>query len=304
MLSVRMLGVITISVDGRRIADDLGPIGRSLSGFLFQFIGKIHRRERLSDEFWGHLDPERARAALNTALWRFRKLLAHEPSSEGGRNFHTTTSDVMLELAPWLEIDTLGFGSAVKRLLEQKDSVGSDELERALDSYEGPFLDGEDADWILQERERLHSLYVRAGMELMRRYGRLQRYEEAIAAARRVLAADPFREAIHRDLLILLLLNGQPGEALRQQSRWSAMLQQELGICPMPQTVRFVEEIRSGKIFEQLDMLRTRHFLESGAGTQPDVADLAPRHAVPGTHAAPERQADSRHNEAAATSRR
>jgi DNA-binding SARP family transcriptional activator len=280
MFSVHMLGVLTISVDGRRIADDLGPNGRSLSGFLFQFIGRIHRRERLADQFWGHLDPERARAALNTALWRFRKLLAHDPLSAGGQNFHTTTSDVILEPAPWLEVDTLCFGTTVKRLLEQQNIVDAYELERAVESYEGPFLDGEDADWILQERERLHSLYVRAVVELMRRYGRLERYEEAVAAARRVLAADPFREAIHRDLLILLLLNGQPGEALRQQSRWSAKLQEDLGICPMPQTVRLVDEIRSGKVFERLDMLRTQHFLEPRAGARPEVANLAPRHAA------------------------
>jgi DNA-binding SARP family transcriptional activator len=280
MFSVHMLGVLTISVDGRRIADDLGPNGRSLSGFLFQFIGRIHRRERLADQFWGHLDPERARAALNTALWRFRKLLAHDPLSAGGQNFRTTTSDVILEPAPWLEVDTLCFGTTVKRLLEQQNIVDAYELERAVESYEGPFLDGEDADWILQERERLHSLYVRAVVELMRRYGRLERYEEAVAAARRVLAADPFREAIHRDLLILLLLNGQPGEALRQQSRWSAKLQEDLGICPMPQTVRLVDDIRSGKVFERLDMLRTQHFLEPRAGARPEVANLAPRHAA------------------------
>ena len=84
MLSVHMFGVLTISVYGQRIADDLGPSGRSLSGFLFQFIGRIHRRERLADQFWGHLDAERARAALNTALWRFRRILAQDPRSDGG----------------------------------------------------------------------------------------------------------------------------------------------------------------------------------------------------------------------------
>jgi two-component SAPR family response regulator len=58
--------------------------GRSRVG-LFDSIGRVHRRERLADQFWGHLDPDRARAALNTALWRFRKLLARDPESGGGR---------------------------------------------------------------------------------------------------------------------------------------------------------------------------------------------------------------------------
>jgi DNA-binding SARP family transcriptional activator len=282
MFFVHMFGVLTISVDGRRIADDLGPNGRSLSGFLFQHIGRIHRRERLVDQFWGHLDPERGRAALNTALWRFRKLLAHDPLSQGGQNFCTTTSDVMLEPAPWLDVDTVRFGTTMKHLLEQQYVVDASKLEMVVESYEGPFLDGEDADWILQERERLHSLYVRALVELMRHYGHLERYEEAVAAARRVLAADPFREAIHRDLLILLILNGQPGEALRQQARWSANLQEELSISPMPQTMRVVDEIRSGKIFDRLDTLRTQYFLQPKLGKQPEIANSSPRLATPG----------------------
>jgi DNA-binding SARP family transcriptional activator len=261
-----MLGVLTMSVDGLRIADDLGPNGRRLTGFLFEFVGRVHRREWLADQYWGHLDPERARAALNTALWRIRKLLARDPRSEGGQNLVTNCSEVILERAPWLDIDTLQFAESVKRLLDQNQLVDGDaeaflrELEYAIDLYTGPFLDGADADWILEERERLHSLYVRASTALMRHYGWLERYEEAIAVARRVLAADPFRESFHRDLIALLLLNGQRGEALRQHDRWTSLLQQELGISPMPETQRLAEEIRSGHIFDRVDIVRSQHF--------------------------------------------
>jgi DNA-binding SARP family transcriptional activator len=266
MLSVRMLGVLSLSVDGRRVGDDLGPSGRALTGFLFEFIGRVHRRERLADQFWGHLDPERSRAALNTALWRIRKLLAKDPRSDGGQNLVTNCSEVILERAPWLDIDTLRFAESVKHLLDQHELVDSEAeafligLEHAVELYTGPFLDGADADWILEERERLHSLYVRASGSLMRHYGWFERYEEAIAVARRVLATDPFRESFHRDLIALLLLNGQRGEALRQHDRWTALLQQELGIGPMPETRRLAEEIRSGHIFDRVDIVRTQHF--------------------------------------------
>lgn len=270
MLSVRMFGVLSFSVDGQRINDDFGPSGRTLTGFLFELIGRVHRRERLADQFWGHLDPERARAALSTALWRLRKLLAHDPQSKGGKNLVTNGPDVILEWAPWLDIDTLRFGTAVKRLLEQRDQADADsavfvkELDETVDAYTGPFLEGEDADWILEERERLHSLFIRAATELARQYGRLERYEEAVAIARRVLATDPFRELIYSDLVILLLLNGQRGAALRQHDRWSALLHEELGIGPTPQTLRLIEEIRSGRIFDHIETLRAEHFAQPG----------------------------------------
>src|SRR5215472_16576231 len=89
LLSVRMLGVLTVSVDGVRLSEDFGPAGRQLCGFLFEFIGRVHRRERLADRFWGHLDPERSRGALYTALWRLRKLLARDPNSDGGHNLRS-----------------------------------------------------------------------------------------------------------------------------------------------------------------------------------------------------------------------
>ncbi|MGB9369700.1 MAG: BTAD domain-containing putative transcriptional regulator [Xanthobacteraceae bacterium] len=283
MFSVRMLGVLTISVDGRRIADDLGPSGRTLTAFLFESIGRSHRRERLADQFWGHLDPERARAALNTALWRFRKLLALDPRSDGGKILHTNGSDVILEQAPWLDIDTVRFSAAMKRLLDRharqklEPDAFMSELKAAIDDYTGPFLDGEDADWILEERERLHSLFIRAATELVRHYGSLNLYEDAIAVARRILAVDPFRESVHRDLVILLLLNGQRGEALRQHDRWRVRLQEELGIGPIPQTTRLVDDIRSGKIFERIEALRLEHFTTAVVTSATPTSPAAPR---------------------------
>jgi DNA-binding SARP family transcriptional activator len=264
MLCVRMLGVLTVSVDGKRISDDLGPTGRLLSGYLFEYIDQVHRRERLVDMFWGRLDPDRARAAFNTALWRLRKLLAREPCSEGGQNLRSYGSEIILERAPWLAIDTHSFASAVKERIEPQTVTEAAArvavLESAIRNYVGPFLEGEDADWILEERERLHSLYVRAESELVRCYGYNECYEDAIAAARRILVADPFRESVFRSLALLFVLNGQRANALRHYERWRASFRTELGVDPMPQTIRLAEDIRSGKIFENMDALKEQFF--------------------------------------------
>jgi DNA-binding SARP family transcriptional activator len=255
-----MLGVLKISVDGQRINDDLGQTGRLLSSYLFEYVGQVHRRDRLVDMFWGRLDPVRARAAFNTALWRLRKLLACDPCSGGDQNLRTYGSEIVLEQAPWLKIDTHSFASAVKqRTVSQSAAEAAARLtalESAVQSYAGPFLEGEDADWILEERERLHSLYVRAESELVRCYVYSESYEDAIAAARRILVADPFREGVVRTLAILFVLNEQRANALRYYERWLASFRAELGIEPMPQTIRLIEEIRSGCIFDNINALK------------------------------------------------
>jgi DNA-binding SARP family transcriptional activator len=264
MLSVRMFGVLTISVDGNRVSDDLGPTGRLLSGYLFENIDQTHRRERLVDMFWGHLDPDRARPAFNTALWRLRKLLARERESDGGSNLRTFGTEIVLERAPWLSVDTHCFVEAVEQWIEQQaapeihSSVGR--LEAAIRNYAGPFLEGEDADWILEERERLHSLYVRAEFELLRCYGHAECYEEAIAAARRILAVDAFRESVLRSLVLLFVLNGQRAKALRYYDQWREGFRNDLGIDPMPQTAQLMDDIRSGGIFGNIDTLKEQFF--------------------------------------------
>ena len=81
----------------------------------------------------------------------------------------------------------------------------------------------------------------------------MTRYEEAAEVLRSVLAYDPFREASHRDLMIMLVLNGQQVAALRYHDRWCGMMRRELGICPMPRTIELMGLIRSDRIFERLD---------------------------------------------------
>src|SRR5215218_9386727 len=96
MLNVTLLGGTSFSVDGAVIRSDLGPAGRLLACYLFEFMGRPHRRERVADLFWGEMEPDKARSAMNTAVWRIRKML--ELGGPGnGRRLVTIGEDVLLE---------------------------------------------------------------------------------------------------------------------------------------------------------------------------------------------------------------
>ena len=272
MLSIGLLGALTIRVDDQRIRGDFGSAGRRLTAYLAHYSGRPHRRERLVDLFWAGLEPSRARSALSTALWRLRKVIAAEPRSRGGRNLVTLGNEIVLEPADWIAIDTHRFNASVRTALcDMAAHAGKAPLvllADALEQYSGPFLEGEDEDWVLIERERLHSLYVRAAHELAQLYVRMARYDEAVEVLRSVLAYDPFRETSHRDLMVMLVLNGQRAEALRSHERWCNMMRRELGIGPMPRTVELMALVRSDRIFERLDELREAY----GAKRQISVA--------------------------------
>ena len=196
MLNVGLLGVFRIaSVDCRTWSSALGPAGRGLASFLFAYPDRPHRRERLADLFWPGLDTERARRALNSATWRLRRLLAAQPERDGTECLLTIGADTILQAGQWLDIDAAALQEAAAIALRQPAALEDPETLRriaaVLHRYEGPFLDGDDGDWILEERERLHSLFVRTATAVVCRLGVAECYHDAISLARLALRFDP-----------------------------------------------------------------------------------------------------------------
>lgn len=264
MLTVNLLGGASFSINGTAVRSDLGPAGRLLACYLFEFAGRVHRRERLADLFWKDADPDKGRSALNTAIWRLRKIL-DQGSKGGARQLITIGNDVVLESCDVIRVDTHYLECVSKRMLSRSGGVSLSErdmedVSTAVDGYAGPFLDGYDGDWILQERERLHCLFIRSTFELMRSAASVGEYERALDYGRRILAVDSLRESIQRDVMLLLVLNGQRAESIRSYTRFRMNLDAELGIEPMPETTRLHSDIVSGKIFGNIHDYAIAHF--------------------------------------------
>jgi len=175
--------------------------------------------------------------------------LASSPGHLEDRGLRTIGSDTVLERIPWLDVDTWALLQAATTALKGPE----DHLEPSaikiilavLYRYEGPFLDGEDAEWILEERERLHSLFIQAAMIIVRHIGLRSYYHDAILLARHALRFDPYREELVRDLLILLALDERRIDAIRYYDHWIGLIGKELGISPLPATRAIVDEIKN-----------------------------------------------------------
>jgi DNA-binding SARP family transcriptional activator len=259
MLRVGLLGVFRISGVDNRIWSELGPAGRGMASFLFTYSGRRHRRERLADLFWPDLDARRARGALNSAVWRLRKLLAVQPEGIGGDNLQIVGSEMILDRSPWIEIDVLLLEEAAagfKPCVASEDPEMLRRIAAVLNRYEGPFLDGDDGDWILEERERLQSLFLRTATLVVCRLGAAGLYHDAIGLARRALRFDPYREELVRILMILLVLDERRGEAIQYYQAWSKSLRSALDIAPLPTTRKVIEEIRNLQSADGFEALR------------------------------------------------
>ena len=199
---------------------------------------------------------------MNSAVWRLRKLLASSPEYQEGHSLRTVGPETTLEKTPWLDVDTWALLHAARTTLG--GSEAHPELSRmkevlaVLYRYEGPFLDGEDAEWILEERERLHSLFIQSALIMVRHLGLCNYYHDAIRLARHALRFDPYREELVRHLLTLLALDERRIDAIRYYDHWIGLIRKELGISPLPATRAVIEEIRNLHNVENAQCLRAR----------------------------------------------
>lgn len=231
MLTILLLGNVQI-LDGEKF---LPPFPTQRSRELFAVLASRpnhpHSRASLAGNLWPEKTEEKARASLNTELWRVRQVLG-----EANQSLELTRDSVSLNI-PLEQVDIHQFRALVKR-----GDVRS--LEQAVALYRGEFLEGCYADWCLLERESLADQLRLALEGLLRRHESRGELTEAISFAKRLNSYDPLREEMHRALMRLYAALGDRPAALAQYQSCKTILKRELGVEPMPETETLFVKIR------------------------------------------------------------
>ncbi|MEO8082558.1 MAG: BTAD domain-containing putative transcriptional regulator [Ardenticatenales bacterium] len=249
MLIVKLFGNVSISTSTPAAQPNLMPLPQALLAYLVLHSHQLHTREALIDVFWGDLEPARARAALNTALWRIRAAI--EPAGESDGRYLLSANDSVGfngDGDAWVDVHVFArrVASLTARPAHLLTGGETTELATALALYHGDLLDGMYWDWILPQRERLRLMVLDAMTLLLHVHALHCRYAEGIRWGRRILDLDPLRESVHRDLMRLQCANGQRGLALRCYEMCRQILWTELRIEPMPQTRALFDQIVAG----------------------------------------------------------
>jgi|JI10StandDraft_1071094.scaffolds.fasta_scaffold474224_1 DNA-binding SARP family transcriptional activator len=260
MLQINLLGNFAVSLDGRRLHPDLGPSGQRMAAYLCAFPGRPHRRERLADMFWPDLAYDRSRAAMNSAVWRFRKILGQGKVGDGAQTLKTEGSEIILNPPSYLEIDIHRLGAIYSGLkaeaLDPSNMQQAARLREGINLYGGPFLESESDIVFIEQREFVHTKFVALAQMLIRLNVLSGVIGEAITTCRKVIYYDQYRESFIRQLLILLVLDDQRAEALRFYAYWKASLRKELNVDPMPGTAHVVGLVRSCESHADIERLR------------------------------------------------
>jgi DNA-binding SARP family transcriptional activator len=219
----------------------------SLLGYLAANRMRAAPREVLADELWGERDEDGARKCLRTEIWRLRSIL--EPTDFWrGKVLAIHRSTVQLaETAP-IWIDTTELETAAREVAEAPSRILDPgrlaQAERVLELYRGDFMSEHDEPWCIAPRERLRALYLATLQRLVEHHLAQRDFPRAVLLAERALSHDPYQEPVHRGLMLGYSQLGDRARALRQFGLLQELLQRDLGIGPMPETVQLRDQIR------------------------------------------------------------
>lgn len=225
---------------------------RQLLQLLLVERGRMLPRERIMDMLWPGLEVESAANNLRVTFSRLIKAI--EPQRPDGAPTYyilqqgdtygfNSDSDHTYDAAEF----TAAVEAGRRALYRQQPEEAMHAFRTALSLYGGTFLpDCLYEDWSVVERERLGLLFTEASLHLGKLLIADGRAHEAIGLAWRVLEYDKAQEEAYQLLMRAYSGLGERTTALRLYARCVAVLADELGVEPLPETVEFYEMIRSG----------------------------------------------------------
>lgn len=234
-LAISLMGSPSITHNGAQLSFDTRKAVALLT--YLACTQRAHSRDALAALLW----PEYA-AARNS----LRRTLSTLQSTLGTGWLEIGRDQVALTVRPEVWVDVADFEV---RLDSAADRVA---LAATLALYRGDFLAGftlRDSpafdEWQFFEAERIRQRYAHALDHLTTLHAGAKEYAAATDTARRRLALDMLHEPAHQALMKLYLAAGQRSAALRQYRECARVLEQELGVAPMDETVQLYEAIRA-----------------------------------------------------------
>jgi DNA-binding SARP family transcriptional activator/tetratricopeptide (TPR) repeat protein len=224
VLEVCLLGELRVEFAGTPITLPTSRRACALLAWLALRPGP-HSRSRLAALLWPDVLDASARASLRSALWALRAAFGPAAGEylQTGRDFVALAGD-------GLRIDVSEF----ERLLAAGCPL------EAVALHRGDLLSQFDADWVLDAREEHRDRLCAAYAALAAAAESDGDVPTALHWAAKRSTAKPLNEQAARDLIRLLVADGDPAGAVTAYQRLAARLDADLGVRPAEETKRLV----------------------------------------------------------------
>jgi len=237
-LRVQLLGGFRVSSDGR-IAGEGGwrlAKARTLVKLLALAPGHRLHRDEVQDLLWPELPWKAASNNFHRAL-HFARQAVGVPAQYLQLRWGILT--LCVDDSIWIDVDE--FEAAAAAACRGRDPAM---YEAALGLYTGDLLE----EWTTQRRSDLRQEYLGLLVALSRLHEGNGELDAAVAALRRVLAAEPAAEEAHAGLMRLHALADRLHESAQQYQALRKALKQHLDTEPAETTERLYQEILDGQL--------------------------------------------------------
>lgn len=254
-LALSFLGPWQVTLAGEAVTGFKYDKVRALLAYLAVEADRPHRRETLMGLLWPELPETAARNNLRQVLATLRDAIGDRTADPPFLLANRATIQFNPDSDYWLDVQHfVTLVTATERHPHRHPEscrACAQRWQQAVELYRGPFLaqfflpdSAGFEEWALLKREWLNQLALSALARLATFHERRGHYEQALHTARRQLELEPWREAAHRQVMRLHLLNGERTAALAQYEQCRQILANELGVEPETETTALYEQIR------------------------------------------------------------
>ena len=230
MLRYRVLGPLEVEADGRRVQLG-GPKQRATLAILLLGANRVVSIDRLGDDLYAGAPPATAVTQVQRQVSDLRKLLGATTIETVPPGYVLRVPREALDLAVFERLAT----AADEALARGEAARAAELLHEALALWRGaPLADLPDDPFADAARRRLEELRLGALEQRFDAEIVLGRDGTLVPELEELLAAEPFRERLWAQLMLVLYRAGRPSDALAAYRRARAAFVDGLGIEPSP----------------------------------------------------------------------
>jgi DNA-binding SARP family transcriptional activator len=235
----------------RRLSPDAWTLSRALR--ILCFIASRHNRRATKDAIIETFWPDTPLEDIDKNFWPTishirRALNSNQEVKKNFIRYRESAYYLNPEFNYLLDVEEFERMVAEARAARREGNAEgfADAARRAVELYRGDFLEEFYDRWVEEPRAYYRNIYFATLKELADYHHREQQYEQSIAYCRMILNRDPYREDVHRQLMDAYARTGNRAALKEQYEGLRALLKEELGVDPLPETAATYRKLASG----------------------------------------------------------
>ena len=241
-LTINLLGTVEVLREqNRRLAPDAWTLSRALKILCFIASRQNHRatKDAIVETFW----PDTPLEDIDKNFWptisHIRRALN---SNQNVKKNFVRYRESAYYLNPEFNylLDTEEFERLIAAARTHRragdDEEFAEQARRGVELYRGDFLEEFYDNWVEEPRAYYRNIYFATLKDLADYYHRRERFEQSLGYCQMILSRDPYREDVHRQLMEAHARTGNRTAVKQQYENLKALLADELGVDPLPET--------------------------------------------------------------------